>query len=78
MRPSCSGIVLALTTVPGILESLLIIQLNTILPMSRFTRKLDTRFAFYLFKNKTPRYTFWISMVLDCPSNMFISICTNN
>lgn len=40
MRPSCSGMVLALTTVPGILESFLIIQLKTIFPISRFTRKL--------------------------------------
>ena len=43
MRPSCSGMVLALTTVPGIFESFLIIQLNTIFPMSRFTHRLDTR-----------------------------------
>lgn len=43
IRPSCSGMVLARTTVPGILESFLIIQLNTILPMSRLTRKLVTR-----------------------------------
>lgn len=41
MRPSCSGMVLALTTVPGILESFLIIQLKTIFPRSRFTRKLQ-------------------------------------
>jgi hypothetical protein len=41
MRPSSSGMVLALTTVPGILESLLIIQLKTIFPKSRLTRRLD-------------------------------------
>lgn len=40
MRPSSSGMVLALTIVPGILESFLIIQLKTIFPMSRLTRKL--------------------------------------
>lgn len=40
MRPSCSGMVLALTIVPGILESFLIIQLKTIFPISRLTRKL--------------------------------------
>lgn len=42
MRPSSSGMVLALTIVPGILESFLIIQLKTIFPMSRLTRKLHT------------------------------------
>lgn len=41
MRPSCSGMVLALTVVPGILESFLIIQLKTIFPISRLTRKLQ-------------------------------------
>lgn len=40
MRPSSSGMVLALTIVPGILESFLIIQLKTIFPISRLTRKL--------------------------------------
>ena len=41
--PSCSGIVLERTTVPGILESLRITQLYTILPMSKFTRKLGKK-----------------------------------
>lgn len=66
MRPSSSGIVLALTIVPGILESFLIIQLKTIFPMSRLTRKLH--------KNKDTAETFFKVLLASRNTRMQVMI----
>lgn len=57
--------VLALTTVPGILESFLIIQLKTIFPMSRLTRKLHKAEKWFLRVSHNHRIIHFIHSVPD-------------